>query len=136
MELSFIDHAVIYVIALVVFLAIDLVWLGVVAKDLYRQQLKKHMAKQFNGAAALAFYLLFIVGILLFAVVPAINADSLMYAMGYGAAYGFFTYLTYGLTNYATLKDWPRKLVPIDLAWGTFLSFMVSTVTYSLYLAF
>lgn len=135
MDLTFGNHIVIYLIAVVVFLGIDLVWLGVIAKDLYRKELKKHIAKQFKAVPAFIFYALFIVGMLLFAVVPAINSESLIYAMGYGAAYGFFTYLTYGLTNYATLEAWPDKLVPIDLAWGTFLSFAVSTITYSLYMA-
>jgi uncharacterized membrane protein len=92
------------------------------------------MAPKPNGTYATVFYVIFIVGLMFFALVPAINENSLGIAMGYGLAYGFFTFATWGLTNAAVLKNWPNKIVPIDLAWGTFLTFVVSSASYSIYL--
>jgi len=110
-----------------VFLAIDLVWLGFVAKDLYRRQLGSLLSQNVNWAAAIIFYLLFVAGVFLFAIAPAIEKQSLSHAILYGALFGFFTYATYDLTNLATLKDWPVKIVFIDIVWGMVLTGAVST---------
>ncbi len=134
--MSTIDYIIVFFLALVAFLAIDLVWLGVIAKDFYRKQLKKYIVDSFDWRPALIFYALFIIGLMFFAIVPAINEESLGIAMGRGAAYGFFTYVTYDFTNLATLKKWPRILVPVDIAWGTFLAWSVSTIAYSLFFVF
>jgi uncharacterized membrane protein len=108
------------------FLLIDLIWLGVVAKNFYGKQLGHLLAAKTNWAAAIAFYLLFIVGVLVFVVVPALEADSLNRALLYGALFGFFTYATYDLTNLATLEGWPPLLTAVDLVWGTVLCTLVS----------
>ena len=115
-----------YLLTMVVFFAIDLVWLGTLAKNLYAKQLGHLMAENVNWAAALVFYLIYIAGILVFAVYPAVEKDSLMYAIVYGALFGLVAYATYDLTNYATLKDWPVKIVIIDLIWGTSLTTSVA----------
>ena len=116
-----------YLLTTIVFFAIDLVWLGLVAKGLYQKYLGNFLAEQVNWTAAVIFYLLFIVGIFLFAILPAVEKNALSHAIIYGALFGFFTYATYDLTNLATLKDWPVTIVFIDVAWGAFLSGSVAT---------
>ncbi len=116
-----------YALTFLVFLAIDLVWLGFVAKDLYRRQLGSLLSENVNWAAAIIFYLLFVAGVFLFAIAPATEKQSLSHAVIYGALFGFFTYATYDLTNLATLKDWPIKIVFIDIVWGMVLTGLVSS---------
>ena len=76
------------------------------------------------------FYLLFIVGLVIFVITPAVEKNSCMYALLFGALFGFITYATYDLTNLATLKDWPLLVTLVDLAWGAILAASVSVVTY------
>jgi uncharacterized membrane protein len=116
-----------YFLTAIVFFAIDLLWLGLIAKNLYNKYLGGFLADQVNWTAALIFYLLFIVGIFIFAILPAVEKNSLQYALIYGALFGFFTYATYDLTNLATLKGWPTTIVFIDMAWGAILSGSVAT---------
>ncbi|HRF28334.1 MAG TPA: DUF2177 family protein [Candidatus Saccharibacteria bacterium] len=109
---------------------IDGIWLGVIAKQLYRSELGKLLLEKPNMVAAVAFYVIYVVGILMFAVNPALEKDSWQYALGYGALFGFVAYATYDLTNLATLKDWPVKIVIIDMIWGALLTGVVSVVTF------
>jgi len=115
-----------YFLTLVVFLIIDLTWLGIIAKDLYRKYLGHYLTDNVNWTAAIIFYILFVIGISIFAIYPAINKNSALSAIILGALFGFFTYATYDLTNLATLKEWPLTIVIIDIIWGTFLSASVS----------
>ncbi len=119
-----------YGIAFVFFLVIDLIWLGLIAKNLYQRQIGPLMSDSVNWAAAIIFYLLFIVGLVYFAILPAVNDGEWLRALALGAFFGFITYATYDLTNLATLKDWPIQITLIDLAWGTFLGASISTLTY------
>ena len=119
-----------YFIALPVFFAIDMIWLGLVAKDFYRNQIGFLLKENVNWVAAISFYLLFIIGVVFFVVMPALEKGSLMYALLVGAFFGFITYATYDLTNLATTKDWPLLVTLVDLAWGAVLSASVSSVTY------
>jgi len=114
----------------IVFFAIDMIWLGVVAKDLYRRELNAYLSDQVNWSAALIFYLLFIIGIFIFCIVPAAEQASFAKAIISGALFGMFTYATYDLTNLATLKSWPLKIVFIDIAWGMVLTGSVSAAGY------
>ena len=116
-----------YVLTLLVFLAVDFFWLGFLAKGLYNKYLGNFLSSQVNWTAAIIFYCLFVVGVLIFVVYPAVGKDSLLTAVVLGALFGMFTYATYDLTNLATLKDWPVLIVIIDIAWGAFLSAVVST---------
>ena len=116
-----------YLLTVPLFFAIDLLWLGVIAKNMYRQHLGDLLSPNVNWTAAIIFYLVFIVGILIFAVVPALNKKSLWHAIIFGALFGFFTYATYDLTNLATLKNWPVNIVFIDILWGTVLCSAVAT---------
>ena len=98
-----------YAIAVSVFFIIDLIWLGLVAKDFYQKNLKSYLSPQVNWKAAAIFYLIYIAGILIFAVLPGLAEDSARHAALWGALFGFFTYATYELTNLALLKDWPLQ---------------------------
>lgn len=119
-----------FLIALPVFFAIDMVWLGLVAKNFYRSQLGFIMTENINWTAALIFYLLFIAGLVLFVVMPAVESRSWQHALLYGAFFGLVTYATYDLTNLATLKNWPILVTLIDLAWGAVLAASVSIITW------
>jgi len=115
-----------YLLTFIVFLMIDMLWLGVIAKNIYQKYLGNFLTDNVNWAAAFIFYLIFVVGISIFAVYPAINRGSVYHAILMGALFGFFTYATYDLTNLATLKDWPLTIVIIDIIWGSVLSAIVS----------
>jgi uncharacterized membrane protein len=119
-----------YLIALPVFFVIDMVWLVVVAKDFYREQIGFLMKPEINWYAAIIFYLLFIAGLVAFVISPAVEKHSWLHALFYGALFGLITYATYDLTNLSTLKDWPVLITVIDLVWGMVLSASVSLVTY------
>ena len=122
-----------FIISFVIFFAIDLIWLGVIAKNLYQKYIGKLLKKDVNWVAAIVFYLLFIAGLVLFVLIPGVDKNSLSHVMIYGALFGFITYATYDLTNLATLKDWSKEITLIDLAWGTFLGFSTSTISYLLF---
>lgn len=119
-----------YLIALPVFFAIDFIWLALVARKFYLEQLGSLMKTNINWPAALTFYALFIVGLIIFVISPAIEKKSLMYALVMGGLFGFFAYATYDLTNLATLKNWPLPLTLVDMLWGTVLAALVSSITY------
>lgn len=115
-----------YLLTTIVFFTIDLIWLGAIAKNLYNKYLGTFLSPNINWPAAIIFYLLFIVGIFIFAIMPAVNQGSYLKAILLGALFGFFTYATYDLTNLATLKDWPIQIVFIDIIWGAILTGLVS----------
>jgi uncharacterized membrane protein len=115
-----------YLLTALVFFAIDLAWLGLVARNMYSRYIGHLMSSRVNWVAALVFYLAFIVGILVFAVYPSVDEGSILQAVVLGALFGFFAYSTYDLTNLATLKDWPLSITIIDIAWGMVLTGVVS----------
>ncbi len=112
-----------YLTSAAVFLALDLLWLGVFANGLYRSQMGPILAQPFNSVAATAFYVLFVFGVMIFAVQPALaSGGGVSRALWLGALFGFFTYMTYNLTGLAVIRDFPAKLAVIDIAWGTVLT--------------
>jgi len=119
-----------YFIALPVFFAIDMVWLGVVAKNFYAKQIGHLMKTDVNWIAAIIFYLIFIVGLVVFVITPAMEKGSWTHALLFGALFGFVCYATYDLTNLAVAKDWPLLVTIVDLIWGAVLASAVSTITY------
>jgi uncharacterized membrane protein len=125
-----------YLLTAMVFFGIDLVWLGLVAKNMYNRNIGHLMSSQVNWVAAVVFYLAFIVGILVFAVYPSVDRDSLLRAIVLGVLFGFFTYSTYDLTNLATLRDWPLSVTIVDIAWGMVLTGAVSAVGFFIVKAF
>jgi uncharacterized membrane protein len=115
-----------YSSTLLIFFAVDMVWLGLVARTFYGKYLGYLMAPSVNWLAALLFYLLFIVGILVFVVLPGLQSGLMRDTLLRAALFGLITYATYDLTNLATIKDWPLVLSVVDMAWGTTLSVIVS----------
>ncbi len=118
-----------YVVAVVVFVVVDLVWLTVVATGLYDRLLGDLLADPVRPLPAVAFYVLFVAGVVHFVVLPALDRDSLRWAAGSGAFFGLVTYATWDLTSLSVLAGFPAALVPVDLAWGAVLAAVVSTVT-------
>ena len=110
----------------VVMLVIDLLWLGVIAKSYYQQAMGDLMSPQPRLAFAALFYLMYPVGLVIFAVLPGFSADSLVRAAVLGALFGLFAYATYDLTNLAVVRGWPMGLSFVDMAWGTFVSAVAS----------
>jgi len=119
-----------YLVALGVFMVVDFTWIGFVAKNFYREQIGYLLAPNVNWPAAIIFYLLFIVGLVVFVIAPAVESHSLMRALLYGAFFGLITYATYDLTNLATTRDWPLLVTFVDMVWGAVLAASVSTITY------
>ena len=110
-----------YFSTLVVFVLCDLAWLGTMASRLYRPILRDLLLTDVNLPAGIAFYLIYPVGLVIFAVLPALKSESLAQAAVRGALFGFFTYMTYDLTNQATLRNWTTQLTLLDAGWGTLL---------------
>ncbi|MGB8490021.1 MAG: DUF2177 family protein [Bacteroidales bacterium] len=119
-----------FFISLPVFFVIDMVWLVLVAKKFYQSQIGFLMKPDINWLAAIIFYLLFIIGLVIFVISPAVEKHSWVYALIFGALFGLITYATYDLTNLATLKDWPLLVTVVDLIWGTVLAASISCITY------
>ena len=122
-----------YLIAAAVFVLLDLVWLGFVANDLYKKILGDLVADKPNPASAVAFYAIFLFGLLYFVIHPAIEEGSITQAIVNGALFGLITYATWDLTNLAVIEGFPARIVPIDMAWGTVLASGVSAGTYGVW---
>ncbi|WP_026553065.1 DUF2177 family protein [Arthrobacter sp. H20] len=122
-----------FLVAAATFLLLDSIWLKSMS-GFYRLQLGDQLANKPNFLYAGAFYLIYITGIVLFALRPALAAESWVAALGYGGALGFFAYATYDLTNASTLKRWPAVLVAVDLAWGTALTALITLVTFLVFI--
>ena len=109
---------------------LDAIWLSIVANKFYKSQIGNLLLSSPNMAAAVAFYFVYVVGIVVFVLAPAIEKGSWVHAACYGALFGFVAYATYDLTNLATLKGWTIKLVIVDLLWGAFLTGTVALLSY------
>ena len=116
--------------ALITFFAMDLLWLGVVARGFYQAHMGHLMKPSVNWAAAVAFYLLFLVGLVVLVILPAVERESFAQAVLLGALFGLVTYAAYDLTNLATLDGFPLKVALVDLVWGTVLCATVSAMTF------
>ena len=116
------------------FALIDAVWLTTVGPRLYRPALDDVLAERFNLPAAIAFYLVFIAGVLMLAILPAVREGAgWTRAMGNGAMLGFVAYATYDLTNQATLKVWPVRITIADIGWGTVLTACAAVAGFAAY---
>ena len=120
----------VYGVALITFFAMDLLWLGVVARGFYHTHMGHLMKPSVNWAAAFTFYLLFLVGLVVLVILPAMERESFAHAVLLGALFGLVTYAAYDLTNLATLDGFPVKVALVDLVWGTVLCATVSSVTF------
>lgn len=119
-----------YLIAISIFFLIDMIWLGLVAQGFYAKQIGSLMKSNINWLAAIIFYLIFIFGLVIFVISPAMEKNSWISALVFGALFGFVCYATYDLTNLAVAKDWPLLVTIVDMIWGAFLASSVSTLTY------
>jgi uncharacterized membrane protein len=111
-------------------LAVDLIWLLGIAKNLYRDEMGDLMASEPKLVAALAFYLIYALGVCIFVIIPALTKQSCADALIFGALFGLFCYMTYDLTNLAVIRHFPTKLALIDIAWGCFVTAFCSGITY------
>lgn len=124
-----------YLVSIPVFVLIDLLWIGVIARGLYQSELGGLLGS-INWTAAAFLYLILLAGLTYFAIAPGFFENSVMRAVILGAFFGFVVYATYDLTNFATLKSWPLKIVLIDMLWGAVLGGAVSGVAVFLYRLF
>lgn len=120
-------YLIAYLVCIVVMGGLDFLWLSNTSASLYRRDLGPLLADNPNMTVAVIFYLVFIVGVLIFAVRPALAGGDWRMGALYGALFGFFTYATYDLTNFATMKVWTLRVTLLDIAWGTFLTGTVAS---------
>jgi uncharacterized membrane protein len=106
----------------IVMVVLDMLWLGVIAKPMYQQGIGHLMAESPRVGVVVPFYLLYALGVVIFAVSPQHPNSTWAITLAMGALFGFFAYATYDLTNLATLRDWPLHLSLIDITWGTVVS--------------
>lgn len=111
-----------YAVTFVVMVALDMIWLGFVAKSFYQEGIGHLMAEKPVVPVAVAFYVMYAIGLVFFAVVANEASTGYGKTVLHGALFGFFAYATYDLTNLATLKNWPVGLALLDMAWGTVVS--------------
>ncbi len=128
-----IRHLKLYILTLISFLALDSVWLGYISPAFYQEYIGHLMAEEPNFIAAALFYLIFIGGLVYFAVAPGVTAGSVRTGAVRGAIYGLVTYATFDLTSQAVFRDWPTIVTIVDLAWGSVLS--SATVALTLFLS-
>jgi uncharacterized membrane protein len=121
-----------YLISTGIFLCIDAIWLGFIARGIYAKYLGYIMAKNIVWWAAGVFYLIFMAGLLFFVIEPSVRTQSIRYALAAGAFFGFVAYATYDLTNLATIEGWPLFVTVIDLIWGAFVASSTSVLSYML----
>ncbi len=122
-----------YFLTTIIFFVVDLTWLGLIAKNWYAKHMGHLMRDPVNWPVAILFYLLFIIGLFVFAILPGVEKASFRTALIYGGLFGFFTYATYDLTNLAVLKDFPAGIVVGDILWGIVLSTVVSGAGFVIY---
>ncbi len=128
--MEFLSH---YVAVAGIFIAIDAVWLTVIASKFYKQQLGDMLKPKADMVPAVVFYLLYVAGIVIFALNPALGQGSLAYAASHGALLGLLMYATYDLTNLSTLKGWPVKVTVVDLTWGTFVTALTTVCAFLIF---
>ena len=123
-------YIVAYIASLIVFGALDAIWLTTMTSRIYRPVLGDILLSDLRIAPALAFYLLYPVGLVVFAAMPALRSGSAGPALAHGALFGLIAYATYDLTNYATLRSWTLQITLIDLAYGTAVAGLTALAAY------
>jgi uncharacterized membrane protein len=125
--MDFIKH---FLLAVAIFGAIDAVWLVAIASKFYKKYLGYILAPKADLKPAVVFYILYIIGLVVFVIDPALAHKSIGYAIGHGALLGLVMYATYDLTNQSTLKKWPYQVTIVDMVWGTFITALVATLSF------
>lgn len=119
-----------FITAAIIMGILDYVWLGFIGKGLYYSEMGSLLLKKPNMIPALLFYVIYVVGTLVFVILPALEKESLGYAAGMGALFGLVAYATYDLTNLATMKNFSKKVVVVDLLWGAFITALTASGAY------
>jgi uncharacterized membrane protein len=119
-------HVGVYVASLAVFGIVDALWLGFMGNRLYRPALDDILLPGLRFGPAIAFYLVYPIGLVMFAIAPGLKDGSVATALARGALFGALSYATYDLTNYATLRVWTLPITLIDIAYGTIAAALVS----------
>jgi uncharacterized membrane protein len=122
--------AITYIVALLIFLALDAIWLTTMGKPFYAAELGALLREKPDFVSAFGFYLLFIAGLLVFVINPSLASGKLAHAVIFGAFFGLVTYATYDMTNLATIKGFTTRVAVVDMIWGAFLSSTVSALTF------
>ncbi len=117
-------------VALVLLFFIDVLWIGGIAMNFYRAEIGGLLAENVTWSAAFAFYIFYALALTVLVLKPALESSSLKKALILGAVFGFAAYMTYDLTNLATTRGWTLSVTIVDLMWGTFLTTLVSGLTY------
>jgi uncharacterized membrane protein len=130
--MSFSQMFLLYFVTLAVFASVDLLWIWAISRRMYRRNLEGLLRAKFNVVSAVVFYLLYIVGLMIFIIVPAFNNTSLGQAMGMGILFGMFTFGTYTLVNLTIIRDWSLLIVLVDLIEGMFVTSVACTVAFYL----
>jgi uncharacterized membrane protein len=128
--MSFAQMFLLYFVTLAVFGAVDLLWVWGISRRLYRSNLEGLLRVKFNVIPAVVFYLLYIIGLMVFVIVPAFNNNSLGQAMGMGVLFGMFTFGTYALVNLSIICDWSLLIVLVDLIGGMLITGLACTVAF------
>ncbi|MEZ4878714.1 MAG: DUF2177 family protein [Chitinophagales bacterium] len=123
-------YLLLFISTLVIYLLLDGIWLGVIAKNFYKIKLYFILNNYFNYYVAIFFYVVYIVGLMHFVILPGITHQSVLKVFLNGAFFGFLCYATYDLTNMATIKQWPFIVTVVDILWGSLLAALVSTASY------
>jgi uncharacterized membrane protein len=121
-----------YFVTLVAYIALDMLWVGLLARSFYQNYLGFLFANTFNWIPIVLFYLLFSIGLLVFVIIPGQQSGSLQNTLIFAALFGLVTYATYDLINFATLKDWPLLVTLVDLLWGMIVSTLVGYISYTI----
>jgi uncharacterized membrane protein len=111
-----------YFVTLITYVALDLIWVGLVARTFYQNYLGSWLANNVNWIPVALFYLLFVIGLLVFVIIPGQQSGSVQNTLVFAALFGLVTYATYDLINYATIRDWPLLVTLVDLMWGMVVS--------------
>lgn len=121
-----------YAVAFLLFAAIDIVWIWTVAAKMFKETLGDVLANEFRLGPAVAFYLMYPIGLVYFAILPALKSGSLGLALLNGALFGTFTYATYDLTNYATIRNWTLGMTALDIVYGAIIGALVAAASFLL----
>ena len=120
-----------YLIVGVLFAVIDAMWIGIVANKFYKKQMGDLLLAKPKFGPAIIFYLISIFAMVVFVIEPALDMDkSVSWVVAHGALLGLASYATYDLTNASTLKGWPKSVTLVDMLWGTFVTALVTTITF------
>jgi uncharacterized membrane protein len=123
-------YIVIYFITLVILLALDFLWLGVLSRNFYKANIGHLMSENIKILPVIFFYTIYPIAIMVFSLVPGLKDENIARTLILAAFLGFISYGTYNFTNLATLKDWPFKVLLVDITWGTFVTTFTTLISY------